>query len=305
MNSTPSLLVPLPEINRHQHSLFSLTASAAGKWLETLPRANLGETTRRLYQALSELSHVRCKGRDRFEVLEKIRPHVHYITRGLSQHYLNKPIVLPEKSEKIVQLADTLNTLLALDYCQAFVNLELESRLLKPKETLATCLHRALTEYSCVLVRSYQLYRTPPRRFWQNLHHIYHSAQLQKLTKQRIDDRSQGGGTVEQAYLRPLILACSRCSQLSQRYIEQVFFGLRYWSSENCAVNALKAAFSYSTPSKTLPRSIASWPTKRPAPVGWASTPPPCKAAAPSCSAKSLAANSALNLSYLSTCSAS
>jgi hypothetical protein len=232
MNSTPSLLVPLPEINRHQHSLFNLTASATGKWLETLPRANLGETTRRLYQALSELSHVRCKGRDRFEVLEKIRPHVHYITKGLSQHYLNKPIVLPEKSEKIVQLADTLNTLLALGYCQAFVNLELESRLLKPKDTLATCLHRALTEYSCVLVRSYQLYRTPPRRFWQNLHHIFLSAQLQKLNKLRVEDRNHGSSTVEQAYVRPLIMARSRCSQFSQRYIEQVFIGLRYWSND-------------------------------------------------------------------------
>ena len=269
MNSTPSLLVPLPEINRHQHSLFSLTASAAGKWLETLPRANLGETTRRLYQALSELSHVRCKGRDRFEVLEKIRPHVHYITRGLSQHYLNKPIVLPEKSEKIVQLADTLNTLPALGYCQAFVNLELESRLLKPKETLATCLHRALTEYSCVLVRSYQLYRTPPRRFWQNLHHIYHSAQLQKLTKQRIDDRSQGGGTVEQAYLRPLILACSRCSQLSQRYIEQVFFGLRYWSSEiELRSKRLESCVFLLDPEQDAPPVYRELADKAPSP-GW------------------------------------
>lgn len=232
MNSTPSLLVPLPEINRHEHSLFSLSASAAESWLETLPRANVGETTRHLYQALSELSHVRCKGKDRFEILEKIRPHVHYITEGLSQHYLNKSIVLDTKSEKIVQLADTLNTLLALGYCQSFVSLELEPRLIKPKDTLASCLHRALSEYSSVLLRCYQLYRAAPRRFWQNLHHLYRSAQMHKLGRQRVNDHSRGSSTVEQAYIKPLMLSCSRCSQLSPRYIQQVFLALDFWSSK-------------------------------------------------------------------------
>ncbi|MGB1906877.1 MAG: hypothetical protein ACPHN3_06070, partial [Spongiibacter sp.] len=77
MNSPTSLLVPLPEINRTEHSLFELDSSAVEKWLQALPRANIGETTRRLYQALTELSHVHCKGKDRFEILEKIRPHVH------------------------------------------------------------------------------------------------------------------------------------------------------------------------------------------------------------------------------------
>ncbi len=269
MNSTPSLLVPLPEINRHQHSLFALNASAVGKWLETLPLANLGETTRRLYQALSELSHVRCKGRERFDILEKIRPHVHYITKGLSQHYLNKPIVLPEKSEKIVQLADTLNTHLALGYCQAFVNLEQESRLLKPKDALATCLHRALTEYSCILLRSYQLYRSPPRRFWQNLHHIYHSAQVQKLTRLRVSDRDQGSCTVQQAYLRPLVFACSRCYQMPQRYIEQIFLGLRYWTAEmELRHKGLESCVFLLDPDHDTPPTYRELASKAPGP-GW------------------------------------
>ncbi|WP_372861782.1 hypothetical protein [Spongiibacter sp.] len=269
MNSTPSLLVPLPEINRHQHSLFPLSAAAVGKWLETLPLANLGETTRSLYQALNELSHVRCKGRDRLDILEKIRPHVHYITKGLSQHYLNKPIVLPEKAEKIVQLTDTLNTLLALGYCQAFVNLEVESRLLKPKDALATCLHRALTEYSCMLLRSYQLYRTPPRRFWRNLHHIYHSVQTQKLSRLRVSDRQQGSCTLQQAYLRPLILACSRCYQLPQRYIDQVFLGLRYWTEEmELRHKGLESCVFLLDPDQDAPPLYRELASKAPAP-GW------------------------------------
>lgn len=231
MSHNSSLLVPLPEITRHKHSLFELDGDAAAKWLDALPMANLGETTKQLYQALTELSHVRCKPKDRLDILEKMRPRVHTITKGLAQHYLNKPIVLPDKAEKVVLLADTLNSQLALGYCQSFVGLESESRLIRPKESMATCLHRALSEYSQVLLRTYQLYRTPPHHFWLHNHHLYRSAQLQKLTTHKVSDKILGSGTVQQAYLRTLLLACSRCHQLPQPHIEQVYNGLRYWSN--------------------------------------------------------------------------
>ena len=231
MNSPTSLLVPLPEINRTEHSLFELDSSAVEKWLQALPRANIGETTRRLYQALTELSHVNCKGKERFEILEKIRPHVHFVASGLAQHFLNKPIVLPPKAEKIVLLADTLNSLLATGYCQAYVSMSQGSRLIKPKESMACCLHRALSEQSCVLLRTYQLYRSPPSGFWLNLHRIFQVALAAKLNKYRITDKSLGDSTLQQAYIRPLLLATSRTHQLPQRYIETLFRALRYWSS--------------------------------------------------------------------------
>ena len=230
MNSQASLLVPLPEINSKVHSLFELDDGAVEKWLNTLPRANIGETTRRLYQALTELSHVQCKGRDRFEILEMIRPHVHFVASGLSQHFLNKPIVLPAKAEKIVLLADTLNSLLATGYSQAFISLDQESRLLKPKDSMACCLHRALSEHSCVLLRTYQLYRSPPTNFWLNLHRIFQVALATKLTRNRITDKPLGSSTVQQAYVRSLLLAASRTHQLPQRYIDSLFQALRYWS---------------------------------------------------------------------------
>lgn len=231
MNSpAASLLAPLPEINSQVHSLFELDDGAVEKWLQTLPRANIGETTRRLFQALTELSHVQSKGKDRFEILEKIRPHVHFVTSGLCQHYLNKPIVLPAKAEKIVLLADTLNSLLATGYCQAFVSMEQEARLLKPKESMACSLHRALSEQSCILLRTYQLYRSPPANFWLNLHRIFQVALATKLTRHRVTDKDLGSSTVQQAYIRPLLLAASRTHQLPQRYIESLFHALRYWS---------------------------------------------------------------------------
>jgi hypothetical protein len=231
MNSRSQLALVLPKFNRDTHSQFALNASAVTTWLSSLPLANLGESTRQLFQALTELSHTSCKAKDRLEILEKIRPQVHYVTKGLSQHYLNKPIILPEKTQKIVLLADTLTTQLATAYCPAFQGFEAESRLLKPKDAMASCLHRALTEYSCILLRSQQLYRASQTGFWLNLHAIYQCALNLKLTKVKVSDNLLGGGTLVQAYLRPLMLACSRTHQLPQRHIEEIFKELNYWTA--------------------------------------------------------------------------
>ena len=194
---------------------------------------------------------------------------MHYITDGLAQHYLNKAIILPEKAEKIVLLADTLNTLLAQGYCQAFIAMELESRLIKPKDNMATCLHRAMTEHASVLLRTYQLYRSPNPRFWLNLHSIFHAAQLHKLTHTKISDKSRGSGTVEQAYLRPLMLACSRCHQMPQRYMEQVLIGLNYWTANiELRGKGLESCVFLLDPEEDSPPVYRELANRAPAP-GW------------------------------------
>jgi hypothetical protein len=231
MTSSSNLNVAAPKPTSDTHSQFALNATAVANWLSHLPLANLGESTRQLFQALSELSHVACKTKDRFEILEKIRPKVHYVTESLSQHYLNKPIILLEKTEKIVLLAETLNTHLANGYCQTYQGFEAENRLMRPKEAMATSLHRALTEHSCILLRNYQLYRNTNPNFWKLLHSIYHCAQLSKLTKYKIEDKVHGDGTVLQAYLRPLMLACSRPHQLPQSQIIDVYEALNQWTA--------------------------------------------------------------------------
>jgi hypothetical protein len=191
----------------------------------------LGESTRLLFQALSELSHTACKPKDRYEILEIIRPQAHNIIKRLSPHYLNKPVVLPEKTHKIVLLANTLNTQLATGYCQVFQGLEAENKLLRPKDTMATCLHRALTEHSRILLRTYQLYRSTHPEFWLTAHKIFRCGPPLKKRKSKVTDDIYGDGTLQQAYLRLLMLSCSKTHQLPQRHIEEVFRELNSWSA--------------------------------------------------------------------------
>ncbi|CAA0081771.1 Uncharacterised protein [Zhongshania aliphaticivorans] len=269
MSNHSSLAIATPDITRDKHSLFALNTNAVKAWLGSLPLANLGEATRLLFQALSELSHTQCKPKDRYEILELIRPHVHHIVKGLSQHYLNKPVVLPEKTQKIVLLANTLNTQLATGYCQAFQNLENENRLLRSKDAMASCLHRALTEHSRILLRTYQLYRSSHSGFWITAHKIYQAALAHKTRKSKVSDSVYGDGTVQQAYLRLLMLGCSKTHQLPQRQIEEVYGELNNWAAYiELRVDKFESCVFLFNPTEDASPSYRELMQRAPA-VGW------------------------------------
>ena len=70
-------------------------------WLAQLPKANLGQTTRLLYQAVTELNRVRVLPERRLVLLDLLRSPIYFVTRALEKHYLNQPIALPEQAQKV------------------------------------------------------------------------------------------------------------------------------------------------------------------------------------------------------------
>lgn len=267
--SKSSLLITLPEQTQQQHSLFEVNAKAAREWKSHLPKANLGESSRQLYKALEELTQVKAKGRDRLEVLDILSPMVHQVTKTLSQFYTNQPIVLPAKAAQIFQLSSTLNRLLATGYCQAFADLEQSSRLLKPKELMARTLYQAINEFCCILLRGYKLYRPAPEHFWKNLHSLYHTAASLKLEKIKVPEQGYPDGSIQLLYVRALILSISRTHQIPQRYIDQVYFGLRYWCGSAELLNkGLERCTLLIDPSQDRPPVYRELYQRAPAP-GW------------------------------------
>ncbi len=227
--SESSLLIALPEQDRQKHSLFELDVKSVKAWKNQLPQANLGETSRQLYKALAELTQVKAKGKERLDVLECLSPLIHQITKSLSQHYTNQPIVLPPKAAQIAQLSSTLNRLMATGYCQVFVDLEQSGRFRRPKDLMARALYQAVSEFCCILLRSYKLYRPAPDAFWKNLHNLYRAATHHKLETFKVPEQGYDDGSIQLLYNRAMMLACSRTHQIPQRYIDQIYFGLRYW----------------------------------------------------------------------------
>ena len=121
---TPSLKlrlrVPTPE---QTHLAFCKPSVRDLKlWIQNLPKANIGETARLLYQALIELNQFKTSADNRVQLLELLRPEVMFINAQLGRHFLNNSVMLDERAQKVANLSQTLQNHLTTGYKIAIID---------------------------------------------------------------------------------------------------------------------------------------------------------------------------------------
>lgn len=218
----------LPEQDLGTLSFCKAEANAVKEWLDTLPMANLGSTTRSLFEAIDEINRLKIAPQQRFDILEQIRPVIYYAAESLEKHYLNQPLTLSEQAKKIADLAQALQGRLATGYIIVTAQCGLKMRgfrLSKPKQLMAQAIHRAICDLSQQLLRYYQLYRPAPKYFWQDIHRLHLLAQEFNLEMLMTNDPQCGEehqSSLSDAYLRTLLLGCIKANQLRQEDIKLV-----------------------------------------------------------------------------------
>lgn len=225
------LKVPRQELDRS--SYFDCEEQAVSQWIADLPIANRGKTTRQLYLALTELNRVRMLPSTRLAILDKLRTPIYYVSRGLSKHYLNQPIILPDQSRKVAELAHTLHLQLATGYTIVATHtaaLGKRAKLSKPGTVIATALHRAITDHSLNILRHYQLYQSINSGVWHNLHQFYNLARHHQVQLKTIVDPEYGSSTIENNYIRAMLLGCSKPNQLRQEDVTHFFIPMVHWA---------------------------------------------------------------------------
>lgn len=231
MPGQPLLLrVPTPDCERL--SFCEPTVRGLQDWLASLPKANLGETARLLYQAVRELNQLRTPPQNRLQLLELMRPDVYFICRQLERYLLNQPIVLNERPRKIASLCQALQNHLAAGYKMITARLAPQA---KPEHLplLSISLQRATHSLCSILVRATQLYSPPPEGLWLELHQLYTIAVEHGVQANQVrDDLAYGapGLSVERSYIVALMLGSARCNQMRQQNIAQLAQALECWS---------------------------------------------------------------------------
>lgn len=226
-----SLRLRIPTPDSRALSFCDPSVRALETWLASLPKANLGETARRLYQAMIELNRLETPPRNRLHLLEKLRPEVDFVCRQLERHFFNQPIVLSERPRKTFALCQALQNHLAMGYKLIVVQLTAQ----KPGDSaqmLTIAIQRAVQSLRAMLVRASQLYSPTPEGLWLELHQLYALASEQALQDTLVRDelaRHGPGLSVEQSYLATLLLGCARCNQLRQRHIAQLADAVEAW----------------------------------------------------------------------------
>lgn len=229
--SPPQLRAPTP--SQPRLSFCEATPRDLKRWIAGLPKANIGETARQLYQGLGELNQLLTPSDNRLQLLELLRPEVYFVCQHLERHFLHQAIMLDERSRKISNLCQALQSHLAIGYKQ--IVLRIAPKYSKDRAALVgLALQRAAHALKGQLVRATQLYSAPPEHLWFELHQLYRTACQLQLQQRRVHDDLASLTTelsLEQTYIAALLLGSARCNQLRQNQIARLAEVLEPWSA--------------------------------------------------------------------------
>jgi hypothetical protein len=233
LGSELELDLSIPEQTLISLSFADPTPAGFKLWVDNLPLANVGESSRQLYQAIIEFNKLSLNPVLRCQLLEIMRPPIEFVCKELSKHFLNQSVVLPEKQQKIANLAQTIQIHLATGY--KIVLMESLDQLANEKQRkhFVNAAHRILSEYGQVILRACQLYTLTPKNIWLEMHRIYVFAEALQLLKYKVNDsynKFQIESTLGQAYKRNLLLNCARPNQLRQNDIQIAYELFEMWS---------------------------------------------------------------------------
>jgi len=227
----PSLRAPIPTQTRL--SFCEATPRDLKRWIAGLPKANIGETARQLYQGLGELNQLLTPSDNRLQLLELLRPEVYFVCQHLERHFLHQAIMLDDRSRKISNLCQALQSHLAIGYKQ--IVLRIVPKYHKERAALVSqALQRAAHALKGQLLRATQLYSPPPEHLWFELHQLYRCACALQLQQRRVHDDLASLSSelsLEQTYIAALLLGSARCNQLRQNQIARLAEVLEPWSA--------------------------------------------------------------------------
>lgn len=206
--------------------------SSVKAWVRSLPLTQVAFVSGLLYQALPDVARLQTTPASRIHILENLRNATLQSIEGLTQNFLNQPLILPEPAVKTATIAQALQKHMINGYLVAIRDLCKQSNANTDLLTLA--IHRAITGLSLLLLRYYQLYVPISSQLWAELHSLYQIALQLGITDEQIIDEYphlQRCNTITLTYMRALLLACARPNQLRQDEILATFEALNELSA--------------------------------------------------------------------------
>jgi hypothetical protein len=226
--NNPDLLLRVRKPDKQHLSFCDANPRDLARWIAALPKANIGETAKQLYQALVELNQVKLGTDIRLQLLELLCPETDFICRSLEKYFTNQPIVLGERARKVATLCQALQNNLAIGY-----KLVVTAEVGKPRPAiLALALQRTAASLYQQLERAYLLYCPVPEGLWFELHQLYRIAAHFRVAQQSVPASAQEKSQtdVQRTYAAALLLGCARSNQLRQIDIARLAGTLPQWS---------------------------------------------------------------------------
>jgi hypothetical protein len=166
--------------------------------------------------------------------MELLREPVRNIFNNLEKYFINRTLPLPEKSQKIVNLNQSL--LKEMSYGYKIIIFEAANGLDKKvdSKTQNIAILRAIRYMSELLLRASEIYEPYPVGSWYDIHQLYVHAEQQGFHNKIIvdDEYRLEKASIADYYKQVMLFALARPSALRQSDSERVYNRLAEWADQ-------------------------------------------------------------------------
>jgi hypothetical protein len=222
----------IPELQKPEKDDLDLRPKAVDEWLDSLPRGNVGETARRLFETLVQANRFKYSYQHRQHFLDASRETVGYVTDAMKRHFVGINSPLPAKNQKIAAATREIHQAIAIGYMICIENFMSHSLFFSDNKLLATLIQRAMNAFGHVLLTCYQTYTPAPTGVWADLHRLYNAAEQNKvLTVSIVDELNVHAvkTTILGEYMRLIILSLASPYRLRHGEVGKVYNVLERW----------------------------------------------------------------------------
>ncbi len=229
------LAYQLPElISPRKAADIPLTPAKLGKWLEGLPLLNIGQLSYEIPRYIQQLNQINISDKDRFAMLEQLRPVVAHLYMSLTKRFSRRNLDLSRESQEIQWLTRKMIHGMAVGYQHLLSSMAQKKIGLMNRNQYTILAQRTMYYLSEQIRLSYILCCVPPKRAWFELNCTYSFSLQQGLTTNTLKDDLayfEEKGSIDTLYNRILLLSMIAPYSLRGAELEQVYYGLTPWTS--------------------------------------------------------------------------
>ena len=222
----------IPDQQPVQGSPFFMSDKSLDAWVEQLPIASVGETSKQVFKALRQFNRTLIPSKRRLASVEYFRRPLIEIASSLSKHYIGRGFPLSDKAYKIAVLNRELHSGMATSYKSAIIDLLVESQGKPERKPLAQAIHACMSYLSQAILLSVLVYDPYPKRIWRELHVLHRLASRYGVESSRLEvpvSAEAELASIDELYRRSMLFSLASPYKMRQKDNQQIFDALLEW----------------------------------------------------------------------------
>ncbi|OTG73377.1 GTPase [Acinetobacter terrae] len=242
--STSDIFQTPTELKLEQLSFCPSNAKGLQEWVSNLSILQLGNSSKELFNALLEISELKCPEMLRFDLIQILHPTIDNVLISLEKHFFNQSLITSDRSDQIIELAMLLRSHFAKIYidiskrCNTQLSLQKFSIFaFNQKKSLQTArivsTYYALQQLALLLYQQHLLYSTPLFGQWLVAHQLLECAINNNFYQTNINqilDTQHQLQTIAHAYSQLILLDIFNTHQIRPSEMQGLYLCSFDWA---------------------------------------------------------------------------